>query len=598
MKFVKTAFIIVLFFTLAVLGVISLLTLYFWGSSRLDYLLLYVNKTQGVGSFIKYTFIVCCTMVPAMIAIGALWASNKLRLTAGLLFAGLFIYTFQIGSFITGKIGTTRIYEKEYISPAGINLLPEAAQRNLIVLYIESLEADYVDVDGINLIPRLSALARENYSFPGFYQLLYTDATISGQVAGMCGLPFKAELGGKNLFSLLNNNLPNAHCLPDILKENGYNTYFIKSGSLSFANTEGFVKEHGFDLAEGIDELIRHYPDITKKAAGNDWGIKDSVMYEIAKEKILRLAAEKKPFLTMITTVDTHEPTTFLDPSCPQKFGDKRDIVFCADKMAADFLDWLQKQDFYPETTVLVLGDHIKIGKNSVYPQKKDREIFNMILNPIDGLTVQKHDWTTLDIAPTILAALGFDNDGMALGRSLWKKELTLKEKYGPKLGLEFTKNSDFYRRLQTPENKETEADAIPYLPGKQISAAEIKNYTPLFYEDMGTIWADQLFLKIESTLPTDQLCLEAEFIIFFADVKKTEKIAISLNNRLLGNWEIAAKEQPPFKRTICFNAGNDEKDGIFKFSFQRNAVFNKLSFISTGFRKFRLYPNENDRKK
>ena len=598
MKFIKTAFIVVLFFVLAALGTASLLNLYFWGRTRLDYLLLYVNNTQGAGSFIKYTFIVCCTLFPAVIASGALWAGNKLRLAVGLLLAGLFIYTFQIDSFITGKISTTQIYEKEYISPANINLSPEATKRNLVVLYIESLEADYADADGINLIPRLSALAKENYSFPGFYQLFYTDATISGQAAGMCGLPFKAELDNNNLFSLLNNNLPNARCLPDILKENGYNTYFIKSGSLSFANTAGFVKEHSFDLAEGVDELIRHYPGVTKKAAGNDWGIKDSVMYEIAKEKILRLAAENKPFLVMITTVDTHEPTTFLDPSCPQKFGDKRDIVFCADKMAADFLDWLQKQDFYPETTVLVLGDHISIGKNSVYPEKTERKIFNMILNPVGGLIAQPHEWTTLDIAPTVLAALGFDNNGMALGRSLWKKEATLKEKYGQKLDLEFNKNSNFYRRLQTPENKETKAEAAWAALGKQITAAEIKAYTPLFQESMDTIWADQLFLKTDPNPPAGRLCLEAEFIIFFADTRKPEKIAISLNGRPLGSWNITAAEKAPFKRTICFNVKNNEKDGLFKFSFQRDATITKLRFISTGFRKFRLYPTDNNKNK
>ena len=205
---------------------------------------------------------------------------------------------------------------------------------------------------------------------------MYADATISALTAGICGLPNKTETKLKNLFSIINSNLPNATCLSDILKTSGYNTHFIQSADIAFADTDKFVRQHGFDTVAGKDELLRKYPTVAHDAKGNDWGIKDSVLYAIARKEILHLAEAKKPFISVITTVDTHEPTTFLDPECRQKFGDKRDVILCADKMAADFVEWVQKQSFSHNTTIAILGDHIVHGKNSVYPDRKNRQIF------------------------------------------------------------------------------------------------------------------------------------------------------------------------------------------------------------------------------
>ena len=72
----------------------------------------------------------------------------------------------------------------------------------------------------------------------------------------------------------------------------------------------------------------------------------------VSKERIVELANKNEPFLFTIATIDTHEPTTFLDPKCDKKYGDNRDVILCADKMASDFIKWVQKQDFYKNTTI------------------------------------------------------------------------------------------------------------------------------------------------------------------------------------------------------------------------------------------------------
>ena len=121
----------------------------------------------------------------------------------------------------------------------------------------------------------------------------------------------------------------------------------------------------------------------------------------------------------------THEPTTFLDPGCEQKFGDKRDAVVCAGQMAADFIEWVQKQNFYHNTVITVPGDHVVRDKNSIYPQRSKRQIFFTIINPQKGSEPQKHRRTMLDIAPT-----------------LSKQHPALEEKYGLALDTEINKFS------------------------------------------------------------------------------------------------------------------------------------------------------------
>ena len=106
-------------------------------------------------------------------------------------------------------------------------------------------------------------------------------------------------------------------------------------------------------------------------------GESKTVFYTTPSGGNFAFSGRKKSFLTVITTVCTHELTTFLDPGCEQKFGNKRDAVVCAGQMAADFIEWVKKQNFYHNTVITVPGDHVVRGKNSILsPKKQTANIF------------------------------------------------------------------------------------------------------------------------------------------------------------------------------------------------------------------------------
>ena len=583
MNLLKKTFCLLIFFLLGILLATSLVVMFFWGRTTLESLFLYITTAISAGSFIRNISLIVVLLFASAYAFITFFSGKKWKIFLIFLSLSFFFYTFQIYDFIVGNVSQTTIYEDEYIIPS---VSSPKQKRNLIVLYLESMESGYKNYDGkgTNLLPNLSKIAEENFYFNDFYQLLYANATISGQVAGMCGIPHKTELSITNLRNIQNNTLSNAICYPDILKKEEYNTFFIQGSSLSFSGTRNFIKQHSFQKIEGINDN----PDILQNNKGNDWGVKDSTLYEITKERIIDLANKNNPFFITIATIDTHEPTTFLDPKCDKKYGDNRDVILCADKMASDFIKWVQKQDFYKNTTLVVLGDHIVIGRNDIYPKKENRQIFNVIINPVDGLEPQKHKWTTLDIAPTIMEAIGFENTGFGLGRSLWQKNATLYEKYGMKLDMEFNKISDFYKKFNKTEKEKTSYKK--YVINTLIKEKEIIDYVgsvveegqvQAFIADHNTIWTDTLNIEIMKN-DKKQYCLKTKFILINPS-NKMPIIELNVNDKKIGKWEIPLTEKAPFEREICF----ENEDKYISVNFNRNSTTSNPYHHAIGLKEF-----------
>ncbi len=79
------------------------------------------------------------------------------------------------------------------------------------------------------------------------------------------------------------------------------------------------------------------------------------------------------------------------------------------------------------------------------------RKSYVSCLNLQEGLVEEEHDYTTLDLFPTTLAALGVKIPGnrLGLGVNLFSKEKTLYERIGKdKLEDELTKKSEYYKRF------------------------------------------------------------------------------------------------------------------------------------------------------
>lgn len=372
------------------------------------------------------------------------------------------IYGFQklhLKEIIKSYTSDSTYLEDNYKDPRKVKLLFPKQKRNLIHIYLESMETSFLskDLGGYqdeNLIPELTELLNEGDSFShndvygGPKQTYGSSWSIASMVNMMAGIPLKiAEYGTNGSF------LPGIITLGDILEAEDYEQTIMFGSDIDFGGLSTYFKDHGnynqFDLkhAKAIGLIPEDYYEW--------WGFEDEKLYEYAKEEIIRLANTGKPFNFTMETADTHFPDGFLSPNAPTLY-DKQyaNVIAFASKQAYDFINWLKEQHFYENTTVVITGDHLSMDEAffADWDPNYERNVYNVILN--SGTTTENTDrfknrqYSLLDFYPTILASIGVEikGDRLGLGTNLYSDKPTLIERDGLyKFNDELSLNSKFY---------------------------------------------------------------------------------------------------------------------------------------------------------
>ncbi|BBV67766.1 TPA: phosphatidylglycerol--membrane-oligosaccharide glycerophosphotransferase [Kluyvera ascorbata] len=295
---------------------------------------------------------------------------------------------------------------------------------NLVYIYGESLERTYFDDEAFpNLTPELGALKNASLDFSHTMQLPGTDYTIAGMVASQCGIPLFAPFEG-NASASLSSFFPQNICLGDILKNSGYENYFVQGANLRFAGKDVFLKSHGFDYLYGAEELKTTVADPNYK---NDWGYYDDTVLDEAWKKFESLSREGKRFSLFTLTVDTHHPDGFISRTCNRKkyeIGGKTNQSFsavtCSQENIAEFINKIKASPYFKNTIIVVSSDHLAM-KNTAwdYLNKQDRSNLFFVIrgDQPDEQDVLAMKRNTMDNGATVLDLLGGDNF-IGLGRS------------------------------------------------------------------------------------------------------------------------------------------------------------------------------------
>jgi len=307
-------------------------------------------------------------------------------------------------------------------------------KRNLVFIMLESMEATFQDTNIFenNLMLNLTAYQNKNAHFSFFPQIVGTTYTMGALVAYFCAEPMSFYEWNLKSDGIKYN------CLPDILHSAGYNFAFMQGSSEFFAGLNIFANQHHFgDKLIGLNKIKKKDSEWGKYDSHIGWGISDFRLYQHAKEKLLKLSKNEKPFAFVLNTIDTHFPNGFLDPICEKKYGDFRDVVVCADSQVADFITWIKEQDFAKDTLILIVNDHLFMGGDIALrflnDNQEKRLNYNVFINPILPLKNLNRQISHYDFLPTILEAIGADVPRLGLGVSLYRDEPTLLEKLGKK---------------------------------------------------------------------------------------------------------------------------------------------------------------------
>ncbi len=118
--------------------------------------------------------------------------------------------------------------------------------RNIVWLYLEQVERTYLDERLFpGLMPNLGSLEEESLSFTNVHEVYGTGWTIAGMVASQCGIPLVTPSGNESAMTGMDQFLPGAECLGDILDEAGYDLNYMGGAILSFAGNGKILQGSG-----------------------------------------------------------------------------------------------------------------------------------------------------------------------------------------------------------------------------------------------------------------------------------------------------------------------------------------------------------------
>ena len=367
--------------------------------------------------------------------------------------------------YIGMKQGKSDIYEQSYVKPDSSVLTFPEKKRNLIYIYLESIENTYASKElggsqDKNYLAGLAELAQDadSVNFSNTDKLggasvfvpsiSYTQGSTVAQTSGIAlNIPLSQIYKAPEY--------PNMTRLEDILHDNGYNQLYIEGSKGEFSMYDKYVGRYGdsrvFDRKTASDE---GYSDENADYIWK-WGIEDRKLADITKELITDISKKDKPFFVTMYTMDTH---TFecghRCKACDSSISnDYLASVDCSSRTVCELVEWIKQQPFYENTTIILVGDHLgnrktaKIDVDDSYV----RTTYNCIINPAKKASkTTERIFSSLDMFPTTLSAIGaqIKGDRLGLGTDLFSDTKTLCEELGAEsYKRQLEQSSDYYDR-------------------------------------------------------------------------------------------------------------------------------------------------------
>lgn len=366
-------------------------------------------------------------------------------------FSSTVIYTkLDVQAYLKANSKENRMFiEQNYVDPATTEITFPEQKRNLLYIYLESVETTFAskDVGGAfdeNLIPELTQLSIENESFAGdsgqingAIALSGSTWTVGSMFSGSSGLPLKVSLDG-NSMNTQSQFFGTTTTMGDVLLQNGYKNTLLIGSDANFGGRKLYYTTHGdYEILDlEANQKAHRLPTDDYHVW---WGFEDMYLYQIAQEKLTELGNSDQPFNLTMLTVDTHFQDGYKCALCGNEHPDNpyADVYSCASRQLGSFIEWCKAQPWYANTTIVITGDHPTMDGDfcSDVDPNYQRRVFTTILNSSadNAMPESYRVYSTFDLFPTTLASLGAEISGnrLGLGTNLYSGARTLTEEYG-----------------------------------------------------------------------------------------------------------------------------------------------------------------------
>lgn len=454
-----------------------------WANLTMDELVYHLNSPlEGTNSDMIWQYVFKC-IVPTIIiimvitAIMIIFKKKKKRtgyicivvLIASVTILVLYGYTawkkLDIGDYMSGQSEISSFIDDNYVDPKEVTLTFPEKKRNLIYIFLESMETAYSDEDNggafeKDVIPELTEIAQENEEFSGKdnklnggYSMPGTTWTMGAMFAQTSGLPLKISISA-NEMDTQDNFFPGIATIGDILSDAGYSQTLLLGSNATFGGRKLYFSEHGnYDIIDYNYAMEQGWLSTEEYPVW--WGYDDQKLFEFAKNRLGELATQNEPFNLTMLTVDTHFEDGYVCDKCDDRFGNNQyaNVMACSSKQVAEFVEWVQQQDFYENTTIVISGDHPTMDSDFCEDVDESyiRKVYTAYINGGKSELSNARNYTTMDAFPTTLAAIGVEIEGnrLGLGTNLFSSEQTLTERFGiEKEEKELNKQSELMTQL------------------------------------------------------------------------------------------------------------------------------------------------------
>jgi phosphoglycerol transferase MdoB-like AlkP superfamily enzyme len=289
---------------------------------------------------------------------------------------------------------------------------------NIVLVILESFTSDVVGAFGgeANVCPSLSKIANEGIAFDSIYAS--GDRTDKGLIAILSAFPSQA------VRSIIHqpDKFEKLASLPQSLKENGYEPFFLYGGESEFANFKSYL------LSTGINHIVDRN-DFESSQMNSKWGAHDGYLFDKLHKE---LETKKQPFFAITLTLSSHEPfeipiaSSFKGEDLPQLF---RKSANYTDQCIEKFMQAAKKEKWYKQTLFVFVADHghrLPKAYRTAYDFRKFRIplIFagDVIKPEFKGKRIHMLGSQT-DLAATILSQLKIEHQQFNWSKDLLNKD-------------------------------------------------------------------------------------------------------------------------------------------------------------------------------
>lgn len=305
-----------------------------------------------------------------------------------------------------------KLYNPHFVPDRGKPFTPE----NVVIIILESFAREYIG----SLNPQLEGGKYEGYT-PFLDSLVRSglsfDVSVSNGRKSIDAMPSILasipSLETPYIISHYANNSING--LPFLLKRKGYYSAFFHgapNGSMGF---DSFARLAGFDDYFGLNE----YPD--KTDFDGMWGVWDEPFFRFFASKLNTFT---QPFMASLFSVSSHHPFEVPEQYKGKfKKGDAPivEVVGYTDFALRNFFREIENSSWFSNTLFVITADHTNESVHREY--QNDFGVYSIpviFYKPGSELRGIKNKIAQqIDIMPTVLSHLGYDEEYIAFGNNL-----------------------------------------------------------------------------------------------------------------------------------------------------------------------------------